>query len=77
MNEINEPPPFSATLRAARKRIGLTQRQCDAILGTAAGQTATWESGRNIPHNLTQLGVMSMLHEYQDGLTWKATDDPP
>lgn len=54
---------FGDQLRAERKRLGLTQAGADAVLSTCRGQVAAWESGRNVPHALTQEGALARLRK--------------
>ena len=52
---------FGEKLKAARKRIGITQSDADGLLETCKGQVAVWERGRNVPHILTQEAAIRRL----------------
>jgi hypothetical protein len=61
---------FSDQLKTERKRIGLIQAEADAIL-SSRGKIAAWESGRNIPHVLTQEGALARLRAIPTNSTAK------
>jgi DNA-binding transcriptional regulator YiaG len=52
---------FAEKLKAARKRLGITQADADGFLETCRGQVAAWERGRNVPHVLTQEAAIRRL----------------
>lgn len=52
---------FAEKLKAARKIAGITQAEADRLLQTCNGQVAAWESGRNVPHLLTQEAAIRRL----------------
>jgi DNA-binding transcriptional regulator YiaG len=45
-------------LKDARRKAGITQAEADHICGLGKGQFAAWESGRNVPLDVTVEGVL-------------------
>lgn len=54
-------PQFADQIRAERKRIGITQQDCDIILEVGRGNTASWEIGRSIPLLIAREGALARL----------------
>lgn len=52
---------ISEQLKSARAQAGVTQAEADTICGLGKGQFAAWESGRNIPLDVTVEGVVARL----------------
>ena len=50
-----------AQLKDARHAAGVTQADADSICGLGKGQFAAWESGRNVPLDVTIEGVLVRL----------------
>jgi len=60
----NESHKFAAELRATRKRLGLTQSQCAAVLGVSKRTLENWEDGR-IPLEVAREGALARLARWR------------
>ena len=52
---------FAEQLKSERKRLGLTQAECETLLSCGTGQITAWERSRNTPHELTQEAAIARL----------------
>lgn len=54
---------FAEKLKWERKRLGLTQAECETVLSCRPGQVTAWERARNTPHELTQEAAIARLEK--------------
>lgn len=59
-----------AQLKDARQQAGVTQAEADQICGLGKGQFAAWESGRNVPLDVTIEGVLLRLRATKRRPPW-------
>jgi hypothetical protein len=64
-----------AQLKDARRSAGVTQAEADCICGLGKGQFAAWESGRNVPLDVTIEGVLMRLRAAKKRTPRKGQND--
>jgi transcriptional regulator with XRE-family HTH domain len=56
---------FAEQLRAARKRLGLTQAELATLLGVSFEGVSKWERGLSEPSRITQEGALARLKRHK------------
>jgi DNA-binding transcriptional regulator YiaG len=65
METTTPETPFSLRIRAERKRVGMTQSECAALLSVSKRALESWEDGSALPLAVAQEGALARLRTKQ------------